>query len=172
MSEPITNLATSGANNIGSSGDANLADLVFAVMAQRANLIEENVKDQITAMKKMNANMEKLNDYIAKINAADDGDVNLTEEEVTLLDDLGITADDFKEFGTIKDDTWTVSSDKREAFVTYLKSKSSSMETTSQMDMATLQSTMGKYNNTYDALSNFINKYGQSTSTIINNIRS
>jgi hypothetical protein len=52
-----------------------------------------------------------------------------------------------------------------------LGKKASDLSTTSQTDMATLQSTMGKYNNTYDALSNFINKYGQSLGTIINNLR-
>jgi len=46
-----------------------------------------------------------------------------------------------------------------------------SLTSSSQLEMTMLQSTMGKYNQTFEALSNFTSKYFQSLNTITGNIR-
>lgn len=46
-----------------------------------------------------------------------------------------------------------------------------SLTSTSQLDMTMLQSTMSKYNQTFEALSNFTSKYFQSLQTITGNLR-
>lgn len=52
-----------------------------------------------------------------------------------------------------------------------LKDVQDSLTSTSQLEMAQLQSTMGKYNQTYESLSNFTSKWFQSLNTITGNIR-
>lgn len=46
-----------------------------------------------------------------------------------------------------------------------------SLTSSSQLEMTMLQSTMGKYNQTFEALSNFTSKYFQSMQTITGNLR-
>ncbi len=52
-----------------------------------------------------------------------------------------------------------------------LKDKAESLTSSSQLDMAQLQSTMGKYNNSFEMLSNFVSKYGSSIDSIVGNLR-
>ena len=54
---------------------------------------------------------------------------------------------------------------------TNIKNSVDSLTSTSQLDMTQLQSTMSKYNQTFEALSNFISKYFQSLQTITGNLR-
>ena len=52
-----------------------------------------------------------------------------------------------------------------------LKGKIEALTSQSQLETTKLQQTINKYNQTFEMLSNFINKYFQSISTIIQNLR-
>jgi hypothetical protein len=52
-----------------------------------------------------------------------------------------------------------------------LKGMQESLTSSSQLEMAQLQSTMGKYNQSFEMLSNFTSKFFQSLNTITGNIR-
>lgn len=152
--------ATSGINDI--DDNANLADLVFAVMIERGNLIEEEVKGQIKDIKNKNDELDKMNSAMKQLRRLNKGD-KIDPDLVTYLASIGVSVSVDEITGTIASDPKDIISDVQEV--------ASSLSSTSQLDMANLQSMMGKYNNTYDAMSNFINKYGQSLGTIINNLR-
>jgi hypothetical protein len=202
------NMTITGAEDL--DDDMKLADLVFAVMSKRGNLIENNVRNQVKKVSANNERMRKINDLITKVSLKDqtiaivdfadpEGAPNwitserapLTQDDQDLLADCGVDVDNLDGFST--DDLWIPDNDdytkyhkekgaKRflhgyrgdapaKTISDALQKQASSLSTTSQTDMTTLQSLMGKYNNVYDALSNFINKYGQSLGTTINNVR-
>lgn len=65
----------------------------------------------------------------------------------------------------------TYSKEEIGIIVNNIKNSVDSLTSSSQLDMTQLQSTMNRYNQTFDALTNFIAKYNQALSSVIGNLR-
>ncbi len=91
-------------------------------------------------------------------------DVAMSPAMKKFLDDNGIPYADSDGDGKLTKAEW-------DTVLSNLKNFTDSLTSTSQLDMTMLQSTMNKYNQTFEQLSNFISKYFQSLNTLTGNIR-
>lgn len=138
--------ATSIVSNVNSINNVNLQSMdletaLMAVQSQRANLLENQLKDQIAAVQQKNEQIASLNEQLSKLNA-----------------DLAATTD-------------TAKKGELETQIQTLKSQIDSLSNTQQMDMLRLQSLSNKRNEAFDVMTNFIKKMQDSRSSIIGNMR-
>ncbi|OED44876.1 hypothetical protein ACH42_06470 [Endozoicomonas sp. (ex Bugula neritina AB1)] len=148
--------------------------LVMSVLSSRAEIIEVQLRDQIKSIQDKNAALEEANDWLAKAKGkkADAGSSGLSwfsPEYVSYWESLGAeyqsTDRDSNSSGTQHNSAdWDVN-------VEGLKAKIEALTSQSQLESTKLQQTINKYNQSFEMLSNFINKYYQSLSTVIQNLR-
>ncbi|MGI9275661.1 MAG: hypothetical protein ACR2PT_12555 [Endozoicomonas sp.] len=140
--------------------------LVMSVLTARAEIIEEQLREQIADIQQKNAQLEEANDWLAKAKAekataGTSGTSEFTEEFKNFWDSLGAEYQDGDDHNSAD---WDVN-------IEGLKSKIEALTSQSQLETTKLQQTINKYNQAFEMLSNFINKYYQSLSTIIQNLR-
>ena len=162
------------------SGEIDLATLMFTVQSERATLLDSMVRDQAAKIQYNNERLKELNQAMSLANkygesGGDLDNVNITALNTTtgqmettslqtFLDRRGVTTPN-------DDGDGNYSKEEIALVTTNIKNSIDSLTSTSQLDMTQLQSTMNKYNQTFEALSNFISKYFQSLNTITGNIR-
>ncbi|ELR67208.1 hypothetical protein C942_02716 [Photobacterium marinum] len=147
---------------------ASLDSLMMMVMMDRSNLLDSQVRDKIENinaknedLKEINGVMSQLRNDMSKVGTDDDDTGSLSPE---VEDYLAANFSDFNRSDSYNRKTMQLQLEN-------LKGKAESLTSSSQLDMAQLQSTMGKYNNSFEMLSNFVSKYGQSIDSIVGNLR-
>lgn len=140
--------------------------LVMSVLTARAEIIEVQLRDQIQAIQDKNAQLEQANDWLAraknqKADAGTSGTAAFDQEFKDYWDSLGA---EYQEGSDHNSADWDVN-------IEGLKAKIEALTSQSQLETTKLQQTINKYNQSFEMLSNFINKYYQSLSTIIQNLR-
>lgn len=165
------------------SNEVDLSTLMFTVQSERASLLDGMVREQAAKIQYNNERLKELNQAMSLANAQSqsedggklDGKLNALDpatgqiREYTLsefLADRGVTLPDKPE-----GDDGKYTKEQLGVITTNIKNSIDSLTSTSQLDMTQLQSTMSKYNQTFEALSNFISKYFQSLQTITGNLR-
>lgn len=162
-----------------SADSMTLDSLMLAVMSERTTLLDDQVRGQAEQIRYNNERLKELNGAMSMANQFTESGGKPSELSVTALntttgqvesmslksfmDQRGIEYPDDPDNYYSKEE-WGI-------VVTNLKNSVDSLTSTSQLDMTMLQSTMNKYNQTFEALSNFISKYNQSLSTITGNLR-
>lgn len=151
--------------------------LVMSVLTQRAEIIEVQLRDQIASIQQKNAELEVANVWLTrakeqKANAdsgGSEGKSTFGQEFIDYWNSLGAeyqTSD--RETGSPglqhKSADWDVN-------IEGLKAKVEALTSQSQLETTKLQQTINKYNQSFEMLSNFINKYYQSINTVIQNLR-
>ena len=156
--------------------------LVMSVLTSRAEIIEEQLREQIGSIQDKNAQLEEANTWLtrakeAKANAGTSGNASFDQS----FPEAG--GKSFKEyweslgaeFQSTDRDGGNAGLDHNSADwdvnIEGLKSKIEALTSQSQLETTKLQQTINKYNQSFEMLSNFINKYYQSLSTIIQNLR-
>lgn len=139
--------------------------LVMSVMTARAEIIEYNLRDQIQTIQDKNSELEVMNDWLAKAKKkkadAGSGTASFDSTFQKYWESIGAERQD----GTSHNSTdWDVN-------IEGLKGKIEKLTSQSQLETTKLQQTINKYNQSFEMLSNFINKYYQSLSTLIQNLR-
>ncbi|WOG29309.1 hypothetical protein [Endozoicomonas sp. 8E] len=140
--------------------------LVMSVLTARAEIIEVQLRDQIQSIQDKNAQLEVANDWLAKAkakkaDAGTSGTTTFSQEFKEFWDSLGAKY----QSGTNHNSAdWEVN-------IEGLKTKIEALTSQSQLETTKLQQTINKYNQSFEMLSNFVNKYYQSLSTIIQNLR-
>ena len=139
--------------------------LVMSVLTARAEIIEVQLRDQITSIQDKNAQLEVANDWLARAKAkkaeAGTGKSNFDSTFQQYWDSIGAE----HQSGTSHNSAdWDVN-------IEGLKAKIEALTSQSQLETTKLQQTINKYNQSFEMLSNFINKYYQSLSTLIQNLR-
>ncbi|WP_422134883.1 hypothetical protein [Endozoicomonas sp. ALD040] len=140
--------------------------LVMSVLTARAEIIEVQLRDQIQSIQDKNAQLEVANDWLAKAkakkaDAGTSGTTTFSQEYKDFWDSLGAKY----QSGTNHNSAdWEVN-------IEGLKTKIEALTSQSQLETTKLQQTINKYNQSFEMLSNFVNKYYQSLSTIIQNLR-
>lgn len=140
--------------------------LVMSVLTARAEIIEEQLRGQIEAIQDKNKQLEVANTWLAdakkqKAKAGSKGRSEFSDEFKAFWDSLGATHQDGNSHNSAD---WDVN-------IEGLKAKIEALTSQSQLETTKLQQTINKYNQSFEMLSNFINKYYQSLSTIIQNLR-
>ncbi|WP_252178921.1 hypothetical protein [Endozoicomonas sp. 4G] len=140
--------------------------LVMSVLTARAEIIEVQLRDQIESIQDKNAQLEVANDWLAKakakkVEAGTSGTSTFSQEFKEFWTSLGAKFQDGSDHNSAD---WEVN-------IEGLKTKIEALTSQSQLETTKLQQTINKYNQSFEMLSNFVNKYYQSLSTIIQNLR-
>lgn len=147
--------------------------LVMSVLTARAEIIEVQLRDQIGAIQDKNNQLEEANDWLAKAKAkkakaGTGGTATFDDDFKKFWEGLGAESQDLNRGSTLplahNSSDWDVN-------VEGLKAKIEALTSQSQLETTKLQQTINKYNQSFEMLSNFINKYYQSLSTVIQNLR-
>ena len=140
--------------------------MIMAVLTARADILQNQLEEQIESINQKNQTLESANNMLArakelKAEAGTSGTARMPQDMVDFWDSLGAKYDDSD---THNSSEWDVN-------IEGLKGKIEALTSQSQLETTKLQQTINKYNQTFEMLSNFMNKYFQSISTIIQNMR-
>ena len=162
------------------SNEVDLATLMFTVQSERATLLDGMVREQAAKIQYNNERLKELNEAMSKVNNLGESGGNLGDISMQALNPATgqietMTVQQFLDMKGIEtpneDGDNNYSKEEIALVTTNIKNSIDSLTSTSQLDMTQLQSTMSKYNQTFEALSNFISKYFQSLQTITGNLR-
>ena len=140
--------------------------MIMAVLTARADILQNQLEEQIESINQKNQTLESANNMLArakelKAEAGTSGTARMPQDMVDFWDSLGAKYDDSDSHNSSE---WDVN-------IEGLKGKIEALTSQSQLETTKLQQTINKYNQTFEMLSNFMNKYFQSISTIIQNMR-
>ena len=148
--------------------------LVMSVLTQRAEIIEVQLREQISSIQQKNKELEVANGWLTrakeqKANAGTSGNTDFGDDFKSYWESLGAEYQSNDRDGNIaglqhNSADWDVN-------IEGLKAKIEALTSQSQLETTKLQQTINKYNQSFEMLSNFINKYYQSINTIIQNLR-
>ena len=141
--------------------------LIMSVLTARADILQTQLEEQIESINQKNDLLEEANAYLAlakekKANAGTSGSSTITPQMKNFWEQMG---------ASLHSGGNSFNSAEWEVNIQALKGKIESLTSQSQLETTKLQQTINKYNQTFEMLSNFINKYFQSLSTIIQNMR-
>lgn len=143
-----------------------LETAMVAVQSSRANMLEDQLKDQIASVQAKNETISKLNQLLGVINeeltklpsdAGADAAVNLADDKGSMFTAMSMAIPQTK--------------GELENLLGQIKSQIDSASNSQQMDMLRLQSLSNKRNEAFDVMTNFIKKMEDSRSSIIGNMR-
>lgn len=140
--------------------------MIMAVLTARADILQNQLEEQIESINQKNQTLESANDMLArakelKAEAGTSDSVRMPQDMIDFWDSLGAKYDSSDSHDSSE---WDVN-------IEGLKGKIEALTSQSQLETTKLQQTINKYNQTFEMLSNFMNKYFQSISTIIQNMR-
>ena len=155
--------------------------LVMSVLSARAEIIEVQLREQIESIQDKNAQLEEANNWLARAKAskarAGTGGTSSFNERFPPADpDNNIPeGPSFQEYwdslGAEHQGGDNHNSADWDVNIEGLKAKIEALTSQSQLETTKLQQTINKYNQSFEMLSNFINKYYQSLGTVIQNLR-
>lgn len=153
-----------------------LETAMMAVQSNRANLLEQQLKEQIEGVQARNEQIAKLNQVLNTLNvvagrfksdAGKDTPVpNASSEEKQRYSDV---QNAIKNAGLT--DGVPSTKGQLEAYIQQIKSMIDAQSNSQQMDMLRLQSLSNKRNEAFDVMTNFVKKMSDSRSSIIGNMR-
>lgn len=140
--------------------------MIMAVLTARADILQNQLEEQIESINQKNQTLEEANAMLArakelKSNAGTSDTSRMPRDMVDYWNSLGAKKASGENH---KSSEWDVN-------IEGLKGKIEALTSQSQLETTKLQQTINKYNQTFEMLSNFMNKYFQSISTIIQNMR-
>lgn len=168
----------------GMPGASNMSipEMIMAIQIERGNVLDSQIKDQMTDMKERNDWLREANDALATLRT------NLPPDQPGQEKSFGTmqhTAADGT-VSTIPVDAWMIQNgiavpdaggDHRgtraefEAALANLKSSIDTVNSQSQMDMIRLQGLMDKRNQAFDMMTDTLSKTGKSLDNIVGNMR-
>lgn len=172
-----------------------LETLMMMVQSQRANLLESQLKEQISNVQKNNEQISQYNTAMAALNGVKNvfgGDSSATTKihetgdkkkggnsasrlnEVTAIAKEALEGAGFesgmKELGDVQISTSSTMGQVDSA-IQALKAKIDSLGNSQQMDMLRLQSLSNKRNEAFETMTNFVKKMQDARNSIIGNMR-
>jgi len=183
-----SNSSVFGASSINNIQNMDLETAMMAVQSSRANQLENQLKDQISAVQAKNEQVSQLNGLLSQVNtmvARFDPSATATSKLGSTSGGVGVKESERLALGAaLKSAGFKISVDTTEsgslykvpksewdALVVNIKGSIDSLSNTQQMDMLRLQSLSNKRNEAFDVMSNFIKKMQDSRSSILGNMR-
>ncbi|WP_461537746.1 hypothetical protein [Spongorhabdus nitratireducens] len=148
--------------------NVDLQSLMMAVMVKRSSLLQNQLEGSIKGVQAKNATLDKANQMLArareKKNQAGSGSSKMDQDMVDFWKMMGAKTDGSGGDNKHNSAQWDVN-------IEGLKGKIESLSSSSQLDLTRLQSTMNKYNQAFEQVSNFTQKYFQSLNTLTANLK-
>ncbi|CAM3538078.1 hypothetical protein [Parendozoicomonas haliclonae] len=153
---------------------ADLDALMIAIMSERAELLEETLREQVQEVRAKNNKLKTANKMMAearkaKSHSKEKEDSPMPKEVAQFFADNDIPWGKQNE-KIDPSKTYQLNSGEWDLAIENMKGWSESLTSSSQLDMTKLQSTSGKFNQTFEMMSQFISKYYRSGDAIIKNI--
>ncbi|WP_340006112.1 hypothetical protein MHH52_01150 [Paenibacillus sp. FSL K6-0276] len=160
-----------GSVNMGGMTQVNIQGMdletaMMAVQSSRSSMLDDQLKNQITAVQAQNDKISKLNQLLGVINeelgklpsgAEADAAVKLADDKGAMFTAMSMAIPQTK--------------GELENLLGQIKSEIDSASNSQQMDMLRLQSLSNKRNEAFDTMTNFIKKMDDSRSSVIGNMR-
>jgi hypothetical protein len=144
-----------------------LTTLLLALFMERANNIEDAIKEQSKILQEKNLKMAESNEILQMVRAQrpakDSDEATLPGEAIEWASRNGIDLPNGGS-GKIKQAQW-------DQVIENIKGHTDQLSNTSQMDMIKLENLLNKRNQSFDFMSNFISKMAKVDDGIIGNIR-
>ncbi len=158
----LVNGATAGVDQVGrgapTDADPHAQALFSAKIAERTELLDGNIRGFIAEIEANNQKLGAVQDLKALLGHNDN--LALSHDQVNLAKSLGIQVP-----------TGPLDAGAQKSLKEKLDAKSEALANTSQLQTVKLQSNMNKYNQSFEMLSNFTNKWFNTINNIIGNIR-
>ena len=170
----LINQAAGASKNVNFLSKASLDALMLAIMSERAEILEETLREQVQEVRKKNDKLKESNQILAKARAAKTGakesvKTQMPDEVKKFFQDNDISWE--KDGGKIDPNkTYQLNSAQWDLAIENMKGFTESLTSTSQLDMTKLQSTSGKFNQTFEMMSQFVAKYYRTGDNLIRNI--
>ena len=151
----------------------NLDALMLAVMSERAEILEEALREQVQEVRNKNNKLKEANQIMAKARNAKKGSSGSKKTGMPseVRDFFAKNNIPWGKGGSIDpNNNYSLKSGEWDLAIENMKGWTESLTSTSQLDMTKLQSTSGKFNQTFEMMSQFISKYYRSGDNIIKNI--
>ena len=155
----------------------NIPELIMAIQMERANILEQQVMDQMEDMQKRNEWLREANAALAQLRVARPNGTDEVKGYGSFTDANG-NSKSVKEWmdqnGVQIENTGSDSQGKQfefDAAIQNLKASIDTANTNSQMDMVRLQGLMDKRNQTFDLMTNTLSKTGKSMDGVVGNMR-
>ncbi|WP_067515280.1 hypothetical protein [Endozoicomonas ascidiicola] len=139
-----------------------LEALAFAVLTARADIVQEQLEQQINVVNQRNDTLRQATSYIVEARGLRDAaPSNMPVAMNEFWTNLGLTV-----VGTnpLSEDDWNQN-------IRLFNSQAESLTSQSQLETTQIQQTIAKYNQSFEMLSNFTNKYFQSLTAATQNLR-
>ncbi|WP_313636601.1 hypothetical protein [Paenibacillus sp.] len=160
-----------GSVNMGGMTQVNIQGMdletaMMAVQSSRSSMLDDQLKNQITAVQAQNDKISKLNQLLGVINeelgklpsgAEADAAVKLADDKGAMFTAMSMAIPQTK--------------GELENLLGQIKSEIDIASNSQQMDMLRLQSLSNKRNEAFDTMTNFIKKMDDSRSSVIGNMR-
>jgi len=161
----------------GTGQSMDLEDLIMAIESKRADLLDQQLADQVGQMKKLNHEIAVANKMLAyarqQQNAASSHKSATKDDDRKVVEGMtfrewaeqnGVSLHDVNDDDRHNKDEWS-------AIIEGVKGKIDQLNSTSQMEMIRLQALMNKRNQAYELMTNALQKLSGSIDKIIGNIR-
>lgn len=145
-----------------SSSKITLEALAFAVITARSDIIQRQLEQQIDAVTQKNDNLLKASAFIVQAESLKN--VAPSNMPVDMWSFMRENIGNVHGRNPISATNWDLN-------IQSIKSYADSLTNQSQLDTSKIQQTIAKYNQSFDMLSNFTNKYFQSLTSAIQNLR-
>lgn len=147
------------------AGELSLDALITAVLAERSDLLNQDVREKIQQIKDKNLVLKQSNEILNQLRDLKQGKSGSVPQEVKdFFEQMGLSVTTGGLNNEPPNNGWENNIEK-------LKTKNESLTSTSQLDMVKLQAAVSKYNQTNEMLSNVLSKSNQSKGTLIGNMR-
>ncbi|MEK0314715.1 hypothetical protein [Cohnella sp. 56] len=153
-----------------------LETAMMAVQSNRANLLEQQLKEQIESVQAKNDQIAKLNQVLNTLNVVA-GRFNSDAGKDTPVPNAG--SEEKQRYADVQNaiknagltDAVPSTKGQLEVYIQQIKSMIDAQSNSQQMDMLRLQSLSNKRNEAFDVMTNFVKKMSDSRSSIIGNMR-
>jgi len=174
----------SGIGNIDLS-QVDLETALMAVQSERANLLESQLKDQLSAVQNRNQQIQVLNDALANVRQARPSSPNGTGQitgDVNVPDALNggssstsstsSTASVLQSFGIAynTDAKGNLNQSQFDQLISTITSHIDGLNSSQQMDMLRMQSLTNKRNEAFDTMTGFLKKSDDSRKNIVDHM--
>lgn len=153
---------------------ASLDALMLAIMSERAEILERTLRGQVQDVRAKNDKLKESNQMLAKARAAKSGSKEdrrtAMPQEVKVFFALNNISWDQGGGKINPDQDYNLNSVQWDLAIENMKGFTESLTSTSQLDMTKLQSTSGKFNQTFEMMSQFVAKYYRTADSLIRNI--
>jgi len=169
----LINTTAGASKNVNFLTQLSLDALMLAIMSERAEILEEVLREQVQEVRKKNNKLKDANVILGKARASKTGASETDKTEMPKEIKQFFADNDIPWSGkgnkVDPNQTYTLNSNEWDLAIENVKGFTEGLTSSSQLDMTKLQSTSGKFNQTFEMMSQFLAKWFRTGDAVIKN---